>query len=84
MGDGPRRVAPLLHLRLPEEHALFEVGVDWPAGRTVAEVERGLIDLGWLPLPGDRVDRIIVRISAGSGLWRFSRAARLATSELGA
>jgi hypothetical protein len=72
MGDAPRQVAPLLHLPVPEEHLMFEVGVDWPAGSTVADLERGLIDLGWLPLPGDRVDRIIARISAGNGLWRFS------------
>lgn len=72
MGVARHQVAPLLHLRIPQEHDLFEVAVDWPAGRPLAEVEHQLVDLGCLPLPGDRVDRLIVRIGVDSVLWRFS------------
>jgi hypothetical protein len=61
-----------LHLRVPEDHALFEVAVEWPAGFTVADLERRLVDSGCLPLPAHRIDRLIARVGAGSGLWRFS------------
>lgn len=72
MTDAPHEVTPLLHLRIPEGHKLFEIGVDWPSGLTLAELERRVADRGWLPLPDERVDRLIVRIGIGSGLWRFS------------
>lgn len=72
IGGSPRQVAPLLHLRLPEGHNLYEIAIDWPAGRTLADLERRMMRLGWLPIPSQRVDRLIVRIGAGSGLWRFS------------
>jgi hypothetical protein len=72
MAEAPRQVAPLLHLRVPEEHTLFEVAVDWPAGLALADLEHRLVDLGRLPLSAERIDRLIVRIGAGNGLWRFS------------
>lgn len=70
--DGAYQVAPILHLAVPKEHVVFQVAVEWPADIPLAELERDLVDLGYLPLPGDRVDRLIVRIGTASGLWRFS------------
>ncbi len=72
MAEAPRRVAPLLHLPIPEGHVLLEIAVDWPADLPLADLERRMIDLECLPLPGHRVDRLIARTGAGSGLWRFS------------
>lgn len=70
--DGPYQVAPILHLPVPEEHVVFQLAVEWPAELPLAELEGKLVDLGYLPLPGDRVDRLLVRIGAVHGLWRFS------------